>query len=115
MGKKKPVNLSSGLTFEAAGKANAYFKKVLNDTPLDQAVSPDNLSNVLALYKDYCNAVPGHDVPHKPINVFRRWNNDERPNGSYVTTSCFYVHFDNGVEKAFSYSKAVSAIANHSG
>jgi len=112
MARKKPVSLSSGHSFEGVGEAKLHFKSILNDTRSDEAVDPSNLAAVLALYKDYCVAAPGHEVAHKSKNVFRRQNNDPRPDGSHAVTECFYVQFENDEEIAFSYGKAVSAIAN---
>mgnify|MGYP001132520933 CR=1 FL=1 len=115
MARKKPVALSSGLNFEGVGEAKEHFKAILNGTIVGHAVSPNHISAVLALYRDYCIAVPGREVSHTPVNVFRRQNNEERPGGFHAVTTCFYVRFDNGQEVDFSYPKAVSAIANHSG
>lgn len=114
MARKKSVVLSSGLTFQGVGEAKEYFRNILNGTLVGQAVNSKHLSAILALYSDYCIAAPGHDVPHTPVNVFRRQNNDERPGGFYAVTTCFCVEFDNGEEVDFSYIKAVSAIANYS-
>lgn len=88
---------------------------ILNGTLIGNAVSHSDLSDVLALYSDYCTAVTGHEGPHKPVDVIRRHNNEERSGGAYAVTTCFYVKFDNGTEVGFSYAKAVSAIANYSG
>lgn len=112
MARKKPVALSSGVYFEGVGEAKEYFKNILNETPVGQSVSSQNLAEVLTLYRDYCIAAPGHEVQHTPVNVLRKQNNDERPGGFHAVTTCFYVQFDNGQEVDFSYIKAVSAIAN---
>jgi len=113
MARKKPVVLSSGLRFDGVGEAKEHFKAVLNGTPIGSPVESSELPNVLALYADYCVASPGYTLDQKPINAYRRQNNDERPGGVHAVTTCFYVHFDDGTELDFSYGKAVSAVANH--
>lgn len=114
MARKRPVVLSSGLKFEGVGEAKEYFKALLNGTTVDSPVDARELPHVLALYADYCTAVPGHTVDQTAVNAYRRQNNEERPGGVHAVTTCFYVHFDNGTEMDFSYGKAVSAIANYS-
>ncbi len=49
MARKKPVVLSSGLSFEGIGEAKENFKVVLNNTPLDTSVASSDLPHVLAL------------------------------------------------------------------
>ncbi len=56
MARKKPVVLSSGLSFEGIGEAKEHFKVVLNSTPVGTSVASGDLPHVLALYADYCIA-----------------------------------------------------------
>jgi hypothetical protein len=112
MGRKKPVKLRSGLTFEGVGEANEYFRTVLNSSDVDDCVAPKDLANAIDLYEGYCAAVLGYEVEGKPINVFCRNNNDERLGGTFAVTKCFYVRFDTEQEVPFSYGKAITAIAN---
>ena len=114
MARKKPVVLSSSINFDGVGEAKEHFKAILNGTPVGSSVSSKDLPHVLALYADYCVAVPGHTVAQRAVNAYRRQNNEERPGGVHAVTTCFYVHFEDGTETDFSYGKAVSAIANYS-
>lgn len=102
----KPVTLSSGLSFDQAGNANAFYREILNNGELGAYLSGEAAAAVDALFKDYC-AATNWQMPGQPEKYLRDWNMAEKR-----ATRSFYVEYADGERDDFSYIKAVRAVAN---
>ena len=108
----KSVHLRSGLTFSKIKDAKEYFSEILKNTPKGTQVATEHFEQLNALFLDYCDAT-AYPVTSKPVGFSHKDNPVEISPGQFRTTSCYFVRFEDGSERDFSYIKAVSEIANY--
>jgi hypothetical protein len=102
----KPVNLGPGLDFPSITAAEAYFGKILRESPRDKTIENPNHKALKRLYEQYC-ANTDWPIPSPVKRFFPRL---EQQKG--FTTTCFGIEFKDGTTGKFSMYKALVACAN---
>jgi hypothetical protein len=101
----KRIDLGNGLVFSSISAGKAHFDRILKNTPLEQHVTPQEFSEVRALYELYCRNTnwPLHSPPKAFFPTYKK--------GPGYTTTCFGVEFLDGKKDHFSLDRALSAVA----
>ena len=105
----KQVTVQSGIVFQTLKAAKDHFWKLRESTPLGERLSEPERSDVLDVYRRYCDATgwPAEDA----VDVTTEWDNRPRPKGTYAQTKAFAVVTASGSTNIFSVDKALEAIA----
>ncbi len=101
----KSVSLRTGRAFATVTAAKEYFSRILNGRELNQEFGGDELTDVRAVYEDYC-AKTGWELQSSPASFY-----PAQDRGPGYTTRCFGVTFEDGTTGNFSMDKALRAIA----
>jgi hypothetical protein len=101
----KPIDLGAGLRFPSISSAREHFKKILDDTPVEQRITGQQFDALKVLYEAYC-ANTDWATPSAPKAFFPKLEQQEG-----FTTKCFGVEFQDGSTDRFSLDKALTAAA----
>jgi len=102
----KSVSLKTGRTFKTVSAAKDHFARLLDDQPLKEEFTDDDLIDIRAAYEAYCSST--NWILKSPPTSFY----PAHDRGPGYTTRCYGVTFADGTVATFSMEKALRAIAN---
>jgi hypothetical protein len=105
----KHVTLKSGIVFQKLRAAKNHFCKIRETTLLGTPLSEPERSDLLDIYRRYCDATPGWQA-EDAVDVTTQLDNRQRSKGTYAPTKAFAVVTASG-STIFSVDKALEAIA----
>jgi len=104
----KQVTIQSGVVFPTLKGAKDHFCKLRESTPLGTRLSEPERSDVLDVYRRYCDATGWQ--AEGAVDVTTEWDNRQRPNGTHAQTKAFAVVTASGSTSIFSVDKALETI-----